>query len=145
MNRPRDLRGRSPSARSSAPWNHAQARATALAFLMFSQTSSWPISFMKPPISVSALRGTGSPVIGSCAEHGLAAGPSRACPAASSASGRRIASLMNRRMPVDEALAEVDQPVDRLGEDPLRAVPDAAEVEDVAPAQRVEEAVDRLP
>ena len=36
----------------------------ALAFLMFSQISSWPISFMKPPISVSAVRSTFSPVIG---------------------------------------------------------------------------------
>ena len=54
-----------PSSPPSAPWNQAHARAIALAFLMFSQTSSWPISFMKPPISVSAVRGTGSPVIGS--------------------------------------------------------------------------------
>jgi hypothetical protein len=32
---------------------------------MFSQISSLPISFMNPPISVSGVRGTGSPVIGS--------------------------------------------------------------------------------
>ena len=54
-----------PISPASAPWNHANARATALPRLMFCQTSSWPISFMKPPISVSAVRGTGSPVIGS--------------------------------------------------------------------------------
>ncbi len=55
----------SPIRPSSAPWNHAQARAMALPFLMFSQISSWPISFMKPPRRFSALRGTGSPVTGS--------------------------------------------------------------------------------
>ena len=54
-----------PISPPSAPWNQAQARAMALPFLMFSQISSWPISFMKPPIRVSAVRGTGSPVIGS--------------------------------------------------------------------------------
>ena len=54
-----------PISPASAPWNQAKARATALPRLMFCQTSSWPISFMNPPINVSALRGTGSPVIGS--------------------------------------------------------------------------------
>ena len=46
--------------------------------------------------------------------------------------------------PGDQTGREVDEPADRLAEDALRAVPHAAEVEDVAPAQRVEEAVDRL-
>ncbi len=56
-----------PRRPDSAPWNQAQARSTALPRLRFSQTSSWPISFMKPPIRVSAVRGNGSPVIGSIA------------------------------------------------------------------------------
>ena len=34
-----------------AVWNHAQARPMALPFLIFSQTSSCPISFMKAPMS----------------------------------------------------------------------------------------------
>ena len=50
-----------PISPASAPWNQAQARGMALAFLMFSQTSSWPINFMKPPISASGR-----------ARHGLA-------------------------------------------------------------------------
>ena len=56
---------------ASAPWNQAQARGIALAFLMFSQISSWPMSFMKPPIRVFGVRGTGSPVTGSSPEHRL--------------------------------------------------------------------------
>ena len=46
---------------------------------------------------------------------------------------------MNLRMPVTRLVGEVDDAVDRLGEDALGAVPDAAQIEDVAPAQRVEE------
>ena len=61
----RDRRATIPISPSSAVWNQAYARAIALPFLMFSQISSWPISFMKPPSRFSALRGTGSPVIGS--------------------------------------------------------------------------------
>lgn len=48
-----------------APWNQAQVQATALPFWMFSQMSSRPMGFMKPPIKVAAVRGTASPVTGS--------------------------------------------------------------------------------
>jgi hypothetical protein len=54
-----------PMSPPSAPWNQAQARGMALARLMFSHNSCWPIIVMKPPMIVSAVRGTASPVTGS--------------------------------------------------------------------------------
>ena len=86
MKQRRDLRARSRAARRAPSGTRPTRAAIALAFLMFSQISSWPISFMKPPISVSAVRGTGSPVIGSLPSTAFSRSQPRV-PSASFASG----------------------------------------------------------
>ena len=73
---------------------------------MFFQISSWPISFMKPPISVSAVRGTGSPVIGFLPSTAISRSQPRV-PSASFASGIRIASLMNLMIPESSPFAKL--------------------------------------
>ncbi len=89
-----------------APWNQAHARCSALACFMFSHTSSWPISFRKPPIKVSALRGTGSPVIGFRPRTAVSRSQPRVCDARR-ASGIRIASLTKRMMSATRPFAKL--------------------------------------
>src|SRR4051812_32096347 len=85
-----------------------------------------------------------------------AAAPPRRAPAADrpGVAARALGELAERAQdrladePQDRAhhaRAELDDAPDRVGEDLLGAVPDAAEAEEVAPAQRVEEGVDRVP
>ena len=121
-----------------APWNQAQARASALDFFMLSQTSSCPISFRKPPIKVSAVRGTASPVIGFLPSTAI----SRSQPL------RALGQFGERHQdgvfdelgcPATRPLAKLMMPIDRLGEDPLGALPDTAKIEDVGLTQRIEE------
>ncbi len=128
---------------ASAPWNHAHARGIALARLMLFQISSWPISFMKPPITVSAAARHRFARDRVLAEHRDQEIPR----------GRALRELRERledrvldqlEDPDDESDEEVDQLSDRSGEDLLRAVPDASRMEDVGPAERVDELLERV-
>ena len=94
------------------------------------------MNFMKPPIRISGVRGTTSPVTGSLPEHRLE----------QVVAARAFGQLGQREQDgfADEAddvahhrLAEIDQAIDRPGEDRLGALPDAAEIEDVRPGQRI--------